>query len=91
MRNEFIQECTRECPDRFVLCNLVLDICYQKNSTKRFAWEMCGDEIIQNLLAKNGWIISYPVLDTDGNIRFGGNSFTVMNCRLEEFDEYSPQ
>lgn len=91
MRNEFIQECTKECPDRFVLCNLVLDICYQKNSTKRFAWEMCGDEIIQNLLAKNGWIISYPALDTDGDIRFGGNSFTVMNCRLEEFDEYSPQ
>ena len=91
MRNEFIQECTKECPDRFALCNIVLDICYQKSSTKRFAWEMCGDEIIQNLLNRNGGIISYPTLDVDGDITFGGNSFTVMKYRLEESDEYSPQ
>lgn len=91
MRNEFIQECTKECPDRFALCNIVLDICYQKSSTKRFAWEMCGDEIIQNLLKRNGGIISYPILDVDGDITFGGNRFTVMKYRLEESDEYSPQ
>lgn len=91
MRNEFIQECTKECPDRFALCNIVLDICYQKSSTKRFAWEMCGDEIIQNLLKRNGGIISYPTLDVDGDITFGGNRFTVMKYRLEESDEYSPQ
>lgn len=91
MRNEFIQECTKECPDRFALCNIVLDICYQKSSTKRFAWEMCGDEIIQNLLNRNGGIISYPTLDVDGDITFGGNRFTVMKYRLEESDEHSPQ
>ena len=91
MRNEFIQECTKECPDRFALCNIVLDICYQKSSTKRFVWEMCGDEIIQNLLKRNGGIISYPTLDVDGDITFGGNRFTVMKYRLEESDEYSPQ
>lgn len=91
MRNEFIQECTKECPDRFALCNIVLDICYQKSSTKRFAWEMCGDEIIQNLLKRNGGIISYPTLDVDGGITFGGNRFTVMKYRLEESDEHNPQ
>lgn len=91
MRNEFIQECTKECPDRFALCNIVLDICYQKSSTKRFAWEMCSDEIIQNLLNRNGGIISYPTLDVDGDITFGGNRFTVMKYRLEESDEHSPQ
>lgn len=91
MRNEFIQECTKECPDRFALCNIVLDICYQKSSTKRFAWEMCGDEIIQNLLNRNGGIISYPTLDVDGDITFGGNRFTVMKYGLEESDEHSPQ
>ena len=37
----------------FALCNIVLDICYQRSSTKRFAWEMCGEEIIQNLLKRN--------------------------------------
>lgn len=91
MRNEFLQDCTKECPDRFALCNIVLDICYQRSSTKRFAWEMCGDEIIQNLLKRNDGIISYPTLDADGEIEFCGNRFSVNQHRWEESDEYSSQ
>lgn len=77
MKNEFVGECTRICPNRFVLCDIVLDICYQRSSTKRFAWEMCSCEIIENLLAKNNGIISYPTLDPNGAIEFGGNRFSV--------------
>ena len=82
MRNEFVQECTRICQNRFALCDIVLDICYKKSSTKRFAWEMCGDEIIQNLLARNNGVISYPTLDADGEIEFGGNRFTVKQIEI---------
>lgn len=82
MRAEFEQECARVCPNRFALCDIVLDICYQKSSTKRFAWEMCGDEIIQNLLSRNGWVISYPVLEPDGEIQFGGNRFAVKQTMI---------
>lgn len=77
MRAEFIQECTRVCVNRFVLCDIVLDICYKKSSTKRFAWDMCGDEIIHNLLGKNNNIISYPTLDENGDIQFCGNRFSM--------------
>lgn len=82
MRNEFVQECTRICPNRFTLCDIVLDICYKKNSTKRFAWEICGDEIIQNLLARNGGILSYPTLDTGGKVKFGGNRFAIKQVKI---------
>ena len=82
MRTEFTQECTRVCQNRFALCDIVLDICYKKSSTKRFAWEMCGDEIIQNLLARNNGILSYPTLDADGEITFGGNKFTVKQMTI---------
>lgn len=82
MRNEFIQECTRICQNRFALCDIVLDICYKKSSTKRFAWEMCGDEIIQNLLARNGGVLSYPTLDAGGEVEFGGNRFTVKQVEI---------
>ena len=82
MRAEFEQECTRVCPNRFTLCDIVLDICYKKSSTKRFAWEMCGDEIIQNLLSRNGGVISYPVLEPDGDIHFGGNWFSVKQTKI---------
>ena len=82
MRTEFTQECTKICQNRFILCDIVLDICYKKSSTKRFAWEMCGDEIIQNLLARNNGILSYPTLDADGEIEFGGNRFTVKQIEI---------
>lgn len=82
MRAEFEQECARVCPNRFVLCDIVLDICYQKSSTKRFAWEMCGDEIIQNLLSRSGGIISYPTLEPNGEVQFGGNRFAVKQAMI---------
>lgn len=84
MRTEFEQECVRVCPNRFALCDIVLDICYQRSATKRFAWEMCGDVIIQNLLDKNGGLISFPTADADGDIMFCGNRFSLKQKRLEE-------
>ena len=77
MRNEFLQECVLVCPNASTLCDIVLDICYQRKSTKRFAWELCGHEIIQNLLRRRGGVISYPTLDEDGEITFYGNHFSI--------------
>ncbi len=82
MRAEFEQECAKICPNRFALCDIVLDICYQKSSTRRFAWEMCGAEIVQNLLSRNSGVISYPVLDADGDIQFCGNKFRVKQIQI---------
>lgn len=82
MRTEFIQECTRVCQNRFTLCDIVLDICYRRSSTKRFAWEMCGSEIIQNLSNRNDGLISYPTLDADGDISFGGNRFSLKTKKI---------
>lgn len=83
LHNEFKKECTKVCPNSKVLCNIVLDICYQRSSTKRFAWAMCGDEIISNLLEKNNNIISYPELCEDGEIQYCGDSFSVRTVRME--------
>lgn len=88
MKNEFMQECTRVCQNRFALCDIVLDICYQRSSTKRFAWEMCGDEIIENLLAKNDGAISYPTMDSNGDIQFGGNRFSMREQVIGGNNEY---
>lgn len=80
MVNEtFQRECDMACPDKRVLCNIVLDLCYKRNSTKRFAWKMCGEEIIHNLLEKNGHIISFPVIDSNGDIEYGGERFSLAS------------
>ena len=82
MRAEFEQDCDEACPNRASLCNIVLDICYRKSSTKRFAWEMCGDEIIRNLLAKNNYTISFPSIDANGDIAFCGEHFSLQRKEI---------
>ena len=83
MNDEFRKECYKICPNKSTLCNIILDICYTRNSTKRFAWSMCGSEIIHNLLQRNDNQISYPTLDSDGDIEFGENKFIVETIKIE--------
>jgi len=78
MNDEFRKECDLICPDRDALCDIILDICYKNNSTKRFAWNMCGREIINNLLDNNDYEYKYPALDPDGDILYGGERFSIM-------------
>lgn len=48
------------CPNAEELCDIVLDLCYHKEGSKQFAWDVAGDQIIENLLRMNGGLISYP-------------------------------
>lgn len=82
MRREFERECACICPNKAALCDIILDICYQRSATKRFAWEMCGDEIIRNLLRRSGGTISYPSLSADGDIEYGGKRFAVKQAEI---------
>ncbi len=88
MRQEFVSECTKICPDRRALCDIVLDICYRRNGTKRFAWEMCGDEIIENLLERHGGELTFPEPDPEGDIVFAGERFTRKTIRIGGENEY---
>lgn len=83
MNEEFRKECSVVCPDSRALCDIILDICYTKSSTKRFAWSMCGEEIIHNLLDVNDGRISFPVIDACGELEYCGNRFTVETKRIE--------
>lgn len=83
MYDDFRRECDSVCLSNDVLSNIILDICYTSNSAKKFAWKMCGEEIINNLLAKNDYIISFPVKDPSGGIGYGGERFRVISKRIE--------
>ncbi len=91
MRGEFEQECAKVCPNRFALCDIVLDICYSKSATKRFAWKMCGDEIIHNLLVRNGGRVCFPAADPEGDITYRGERFSMKEIRLEVGNEHYPE
>lgn len=48
------------CSNKYELCDIVIDICYQKEVSKQFAWDICGETIVENLLNNSQREISYP-------------------------------
>lgn len=48
------------CPNAKMLCDILIDLLYDKPNSKGVVWDMCGDVIIDNLLSKSGGIIEYP-------------------------------
>ena len=83
LKDEFERGCAIVCPDERALCNIVLDICYTHNASKQFAWDMCGKQIIHNLLERSGNRISLPVADPAGDVEFAGGRFSVITKEME--------
>lgn len=84
INEQFREKCYKECPNEDELCNIVLDLCYSKSkNSKQFAWDMCGDVFIKNLLKRNGYKISYPELDENGDIEFGGMRFSMKQIDIK--------
>ena len=83
-REEFKRQCLEQCPNEDILCNIVLDLCYSKSKySKQFAWDVCGEIFIQNLLKRNNYMISYPTLDENGEIEFGGLHFSMETTEIK--------
>ena len=84
--DEFRQQCEIICPDKEAMCNLLLDLCYTRSSTKKFAWSMCSHEIIANLLHSHDNKINFPVLDVNGDTEYGGDRYSVVTIEMEVND-----
>lgn len=82
MNADFRRECSIVCPNEQTMCDIILDICYSKSSTKKFAWSMCGNAIIHNLLRKNNYIISFPEIDSSGDITYCGERYIIKTKRI---------
>lgn len=84
LKEEFKEKCLRDCPNEDMLCNIVLDLCYSKSkNSKQFAWDMCGEVFIKNLLRKNNYKISYPEFDECGEIEFAGMNFSMKQVDIK--------
>lgn len=77
LKDIFIDECTKVCPNQEILANIVVDLCYTSNKNKTFAWDVAGEQIFNNVLKNNGFVIRYPVKNECGDIVFGGNAFSL--------------
>lgn len=83
LKEQFKEKCFKICPNENQLCNIVLDLCYTNSKTsKQFAWDICGEVFIKNLLKKNNYKISYPELDDHGDIEFNGMLFSMKETEI---------
>lgn len=77
MVRDFKMECQRACSNSAQLCDIVLDLCYSRSGSKQFCWDICNEEIIDNLLEKNNNLLFYPVMNNDGDIEFCRKNFSL--------------
>lgn len=83
---EFISSCEKICPNEDILCNIVLDICYSTDKSKRFAWRVSGEAIVSGLLHKHGGVINVPTLDPDGDVEYAGKKYSVISVNIGDED-----
>jgi hypothetical protein len=57
--DRFRRKCEAVCSSERELCDALLEVCYRSNRTKQLVWDVCGEQIVRNLLAKNGWRYRY--------------------------------
>lgn len=84
MKSQFKKSCESCCSNEYELCNVLLDICYGKDSNQSLVWNVCGKTIIENLLSKNNGRLFYPELDNKGDIIFNGRRFKMQEYIKEE-------
>lgn len=71
-------------PNEEILTNIIIDITYGKGSNKQYAWNICGDRIIRNLLLKNNNQYKYPVICEDGDFEWNGEKFKMEIMEVSE-------
>lgn len=74
------------CPNEVELCDIVLDICYRKEGSKQFAWDVAGSQIIRNLLKKHDNMISYPERGGD-EFTYGGENFKMKTVNVGDGED----
>ena len=86
MMNFFEKNCFNLCQNKFMLCDILIDICYTRNSSKKFAWSICGKDIINSLLKHNSNTISFPKLDDGGDVVYCGERYSIVEKVIEVVD-----
>lgn len=84
MVDTFVARCAEVCPNEKVLCNALVDLCYNSSTSKQFVWDVCGENIVDNLLRRNGYAANYPErTNNGGEFSFGGVQYQMRGTILK--------
>ena len=86
MRNEFRKQAYMICPNSYELCDILIDLCYDKNNNKQFVWDIVGDVIVENLLRLSNGEFNIVESCEDGDIEYSYDNFSLVvdKVRSEE-------
>lgn len=71
------------CPNMEDLCNIMIDLYYDENQkSKGFVWEVCGEQMIENLLNYHGRKVKFPTQEENGELSYKGLCFTVKEMEI---------
>ena len=84
IQDEFRKQCDVKCPNKEDLCNILIDLTYTKEKTKQFAWDMCGRQIIDNLLSKHDNTFNYVEMSEQGEHIYKGYKFELKQMKVME-------
>lgn len=79
----FKNEALKICSNEEELCNMMIDYCYSKGKSKKFVWGLLGEQIVENLLAKNENKYKVLVQAEDGDIHFKGLTFKEVEKQVK--------
>ena len=63
------------CNNDDMLCDILLDYCYQYNGNKEILWNVCGETLIERLSKDRG--LYYPIADSNGNFEVQGKKYVM--------------
>lgn len=69
------EDMTSICPNQESLCDILLDICYTGKMSKSVVWDICGNQIIINMLKKHNNMLTYPEKCSEAEFSCCGTKF----------------
>jgi len=87
----YIKEMYTQCPNEDVLCNILIDLCYNDDSkntySKEILWCACGNVIINRLLKSHDYKMRYPVKSNNPSFICCGTGFEMREIICMDGDE----
>lgn len=75
--NKYKQKCKSICPDKQMLANIAVILCYEKYPTrnKKFIWKVASEGVLLNIKQQN---ITLPMQDDDGEYEYLGKKYRMI-------------
>ena len=89
----YIKEMHIQCPNEEVLCDILIDLCYNSTKKDRYSkeilWAACGNVVVNRLLKSHSYKMRYPIKSDNPDFICCGTGFKMQEiiCKDDE-DEF---